>query len=467
MQSSEPMTTSALHESPSLDETAARARKTLPALLLIYFVGVLCLQAFNMVFQKIGSDIGAPDQASLITSIPGVVLGIVCFIYGSLGDFASLKRMTMFGLGALVAGSLLGFFIHGNLAFVITFRIIQTVGFQTAGSVYLVIAARYLTMREKLLYFGLFTADYQLATAVGVLCAGFFSTVNWAVLFLIPVVSVVLVPFLARNLPGTNGGPTHIDVPGFGLFGCAILFLTLFFTFLDWWMFVASLAFLTLFAVYISHASNPFITPDFFKNRRWRKAVLLIVIFYFINYSITPLVNDFGNAVFGMSPSSISLMLLPGLLLATVAGVCSGRVVGRLGKHHAVILGASTMAAGFALAALLLKCGPVAIGIAMALVYAGMATIYSPTVDTVLDTLPPSQTGRGVGMNDLAMQGSAAIGIALFGGPIATHPFGCLSVWGLNASGSNAVVLFAVYAAIVLFGIVWMQLHHRSFYGAK
>lgn len=445
-------------------KTAARAKKTLLPLLLIYLVGVLCLQAFNMVFEKIGSDLGAPTQASLITAIPGVVLSIVCFIYGSLGDFASLKKMTLFGMGVLCLGSICGFLMHGNITFVILFRIIQTIGFQTAGSVYLVIVARYLTAKEKLLYFGLFTADYQLATAIGVLSAGFFSEIDWSYLFLIPLLAVLVLPILMKNLPSKTGGSTHIDVPGFGIFGVAILFLTLFFSMLDWWMLIVSVAFFTLFAIYITKATDPFITPAFFKNVRWRESVLLIVIFYFVNYSITPLVNSFSADVFGMKSSDVSFMLLPALILATITGVCSGKIVAKLGRHRTIVLGGTLMAIGFAGAALLLNLGPIAIGIMMIFPYCGMATLYSPTADTVLGTLPPEQSGRGVGMNDLAMQGSAAIGIALFGGPIADKPFADLKLFGQQGTGSNAMILLAIYAVIVIFGVIWMQMHYKSFY---
>lgn len=459
---SAPSSTDAVNE--EFAKTAARAKKTLLPLLLIYLVGVLCLQAFNMVFEKIGNDLGAPTEASLITAIPGVVLGIVCFIYGSLGDFASLKKMTMFGLGALCLGSICGFLMHGNIVFVILFRIIQTIGFQTAGSVYLVIVARYLSAKEKLLYFGLFTADYQLATAIGVLSAGFFSEIDWSYLFLIPLLALLALPILMKDLPGKTGGSTHIDIPGFGIFGVAILFLTLFFSMLDWWMLVVSVAFFTLFAIYIAKATNPFITPDFFKNVRWRQSILLIVIFYFVNYSITPLVTSFGTDVFKMKSSEISFMLLPALILATITGVCSGKIVSRIGRHHAIVLGGTLMALGFAGAALLLNLGPIAIGFMMIFPYCGMATLYSPTVDTVLDTLPPEQSGRGVGMNDLAMQGSAAIGIALFGGPIAEKPFSQLTLFGQQGTGSNAIILLAIYAVIVIFGVIWMQMHYKSFY---
>lgn len=46
-------------------------------------------------------------------SIPGIALGIVCVIYGSLGDFLSLRKMIVTGTVVFVLGFVLGLF--GNL----------------------------------------------------------------------------------------------------------------------------------------------------------------------------------------------------------------------------------------------------------------------------------------------------------------------------------------------------------------
>lgn len=449
------------------DDVATRARRTLIPLLVIYLLGTVCLQAFNLVFQHIGADLGAPDQASLITAIPGVVLGIVCFIYGSLGDFLSLKRITLFGLALLCLGSVLGFLLHGSLPLVIGFRIIQTIGFQAAGSVYLVIVAKYLRPEEKLLYFGLFTADYQLATAIGVLSGGLFVSIDWSYLFLIPLLSLLVLVPLVRDLPSSRDGHGNVDVPGFAIFGVAVLMLTLFFSMLQWWMIVASLVFFILFAIYISRAKDPFITPDFFHNARWIKSIMLIVIFYFINFSVTPLVNAFGSEVYGMTSSQISLMLLPALILATISGTCSGRIAKAIGREHAILAGGTLMGLGMLGSALCLGFGPVAVAVAMCLFYGGMAMLYSPTVDTVLGTLTHEQSGRGVGLNDLAMQGAGSIGIAVFGGPIVTQPFASGSLIGATGAAANASNLLLIYAAIMVFGVVWFLVFRKAIAGKR
>ncbi len=276
--------------------TASRtAVKALIMLLITFIMGTLCLQGFNLVFVQIGADVGAADQASLvqigadvgaadqaslITAIPSIVLGIVSFIYGSLSDFVSLRRMVVFGVLTLFVGSVFGFvasyFINGGLWVVIIARMLQTIGGQVAGSVYLVMATKYLATHLKVIFFGLFTAGYQLSAAIGVFAAGLLSSVAWQYLFLIPAVSIVFLPFLMKFLmkwlPGHGTSGDRIDWVGFTVFGVAVAFLTLFFSYMSWWMLIVAAVLFIAFGIYIAKARNPFITPSFFKNVRWLPA---------------------------------------------------------------------------------------------------------------------------------------------------------------------------------------------------
>lgn len=133
----------------------AKTKKALPALLIVFTLGTLMIQAFNLVFQNIGDSLGMSASASLISTLPGIVLGVVCMLYGTLCDFISPKRMTLFGVSALVIGSLLGFFGSFNFWVVLIARMIQVAGAQVAGSVFLVMTVKYLDDKEKAVYIGL------------------------------------------------------------------------------------------------------------------------------------------------------------------------------------------------------------------------------------------------------------------------------------------------------------------------
>lgn len=178
--------TAVVQEDPvDLEQQNKMAVRALILLLITFILGTLCLQGFNLVFTNIGTDVGAPEQAALITSLPSIVLGIVCFIYGSLGDFVSLKKLIVFGLVTLFVGSIFGFianfFFTKNLWTVIIARILQTAGEQVSGSVYLVIATKYLKKELKVIFFGLFTAGYQVSAAIGVFAAGLLTSISLAV----------------------------------------------------------------------------------------------------------------------------------------------------------------------------------------------------------------------------------------------------------------------------------------------
>jgi DHA2 family metal-tetracycline-proton antiporter-like MFS transporter len=445
----------------SVDSYTGNAKHALIPLLVIFILGTLCLQAFNLVFQQIGDSLGASQQASLITAIPGIVLGIVCFVYGSLTDFISLKKMVLVGLIVLLASSICGYLFNGNILLVIVFRALQTAGAQVAGSVYLVIAAKYLKSSEKVVYFGIFTAGYQLSTAIGVLAGGFLSSINWAYLFLIPVLSIFVVPFLFRNLPSGTVKGSRIDVLGFGIFGLAIAALTLFFSNINWVYLAASAVLFIVFAVYISKARHPFISVAFFRNTRWLKGITLILVFYAINYCFTPLFNGIGK-LYGLSSASVSLYLVWAFIVATIVATSSGMIVRAIGRQAAIITAAILMVVGLLTTAICVNQHMALLAITACIYYAGMGLLYSPVVDTVLGTLDSSETGRGIGMNDLAMNVTASIGIAIFGSLMGTGFLSSGSIGGQSGAAANYANLLLIFAGIVLVGLVVYLVFRRS-----
>ena len=109
------------------------ARILLP-LLGIYALGTVSLQGFNLVYLRVAQDVGAGDASGLITAIPGIVLGVACFLYGTLGDFLPLRRIVNAGIGLIVVGSVLGFALSSSLIGVIVARALQTLGYPAAAS---------------------------------------------------------------------------------------------------------------------------------------------------------------------------------------------------------------------------------------------------------------------------------------------------------------------------------------------
>jgi MFS transporter, DHA2 family, metal-tetracycline-proton antiporter len=460
-----PSTSTAQNEPEITNEMAIKA---LIPLLITFILGTLCLQGFNLVFTEVGKDVGAPAQASLITALPSIVLGIVCFVYGSLGDFVSLKKLVVVGIILLLVGSALGFaantFMQANIWTVIIARIIQTAGEQVAGSVYLVVASKYLKDSLKVVFFGIFTAGYQISAAIGVFAAGWLTSIHWQYLFLIPIVTVVFLPLLLHNLPNKSGTGDKVDVWGFTIFGTATAFLTLFFSYTAWWMLLVSAVLYIVFAVYIHKASNPFITPAFFHNKRWIMAVSLILLFYLPNYSFSPIFNAIGTGIYHLGTQEVSLYIVWAFVVAAVFGTCSGWIIDKIGKRAGIICAACFQLIGLIIAAFCVSVSPAALAIAGCLYYAGVGLLYSPVVDTALGTLSKDESGRGVGMNDLAMNVAGSIGIAIIGGLMTSKSMTGFSVAGLTGDAANFSNLFLVASIATIIGLAIFLIFNKTIY---
>lgn len=437
------------------DKVAVRA---LILLLITYIISTLCLQGFNLVYKQVGIDVKAVDQAPLITGLPGIILGIVCFIYGSLGDFVSLKKLVTIGLTSLFIGSVFGFVANScfepNLWTVIAARIMQTTGEQVAGSSFLVIATKYLRNDLKVIFFGLFTASYQLSACIGVFSAGLLSTIAWQYLFLIPALTILILPALLHYLPTKNGNGKKIDVVGFTVFGFAVASLTLFISYRNLLMLISAIILFIIFGIYISKAKEPFVTPAFFKNIRWLSGIILMGIIYFTNYCISPLFNRVGKTLYNMTTSQIASYLVWAFIVAAIFGSCSGLIISRIGRKTGLLLAIMFILCGWIGIAVLINSGFLAIALCACVYYAGCGMVYSPLASTILSSLPVEESGRGCGMNDLAISVSASVGVVIFDGILDKNMLSGNSITGASGISSGFANISLMCAAVALLGII-------------
>lgn len=437
------------------DKVAVRA---LILLLITFVISTLCLQGFNLVYKQVGIDVKAVDQAPLITGLPGIILGIVCFIYGSLGDFVSLKKLVTIGLTSLFIGSVFGFVANScfepNLWTVIAARIMQTTGEQVAGSSFLVIATKYLRNDLKVIFFGLFTASYQLSACIGVFSAGLLSSIAWQYLFLIPALTILILPALLHYLPTKNGNGKKIDVVGFTVFGFAVASLTLFISYRNLLMLISAIILFIIFGIYISKAKEPFVTPAFFKNIRWLSGIILMGIIYFTNYCISPLFNRVGKTLYNMTTSQVASYLVWAFIVAAIFGSCSGLIISRIGRKTGLLLAIMFILCGWIGIAVLINSGFLAIALCACVYYAGCGMVYSPLASTILSSLPVEESGRGCGMNDLVISVSASVGVVIFDGILDKNMLSGNSITGASGISSGFANISLMCAAVALLGII-------------
>lgn len=455
---------------PEFEKMNRMAKRAIPLVLIIFIFGILEQQAFGMIFVNIGQQLGTPELASLITSLPGIALGIVCVIYGSLGDFVSLKKMTLLGTIVFVIGSVIGFLLGPvSIWAVVAARMLQSIGGQVAGSVFLVLVSKYVSQKERVVYYGIFVAVFRFSAALGVIAAGYVTKIDWQWMFAIPIISIVFVPALAKNLPDEHAEGAKIDSWGFALIGAFAGAVTMFFTNMNLLWTITSIVTLVAFIVYINKAKDPIVTPAFLKNPAFAATMVVIFVGYFFSYTLNAGVNAIGLEVFGIDSAQVSNLLVWSILLAAVLGFVCGPVIKKIGRSAAIIMALFAMGLGLIVIAFAIPFGKVAaLAAAPCIYYFGTSFFYSPIVDTATLTVSPEESGRVLGINDLIQAITGSVGVAVFGRMMSAGAMSGKSITGVEAGAAatyaNVFLIggIIVFAALVIFILTRKMIYSRS-----
>ena len=442
------------------------AKVAVPIVLAIFTLGVLMQQAFGMIYVNIGDELGQPNLAPLITSIPGIALGIVCVVYGSLGDFLSLRKMIVIGTAVFVAGSVLGLFGHLSIWIVILARLIQSVGWQVSGSIFLVLVSKYIAKKDRVIWYGVFVAVFRFAAALGVFLAGYMTLIDWRILFGVGIVAAPLIPILAKNLPDNHAAGATIDVLGFTLIGLFAASVTMYFTDMTTFWLIACIVTLVAFVAYINKAENPFITPKMLTNPAFAMTMIVIFVGYFFSYTLNAGINNIGMNVFGLDSAQVSNLLVWSIILAGVMGFVAGPIIRKIGRKASVILALACMGFGLIAVAFAIPHGQVlCLAAAPCLYYFGTSFFYQPIVDTATLTVTAEESGRALGFNDLIQAITGSVGVALFGQMMANGVMGEGSVAGTAAGlASSYANVFLIGGLVVLGALVIFMLSMKMIY---
>lgn len=392
-------------------------RKLLPCLLILFVLTNLMVQAFVTVSPVLAEEFHvSASKVSMIVTLSTVALGVCSVVYGTLSDYIPVKKLLLFGTAVFVSGSAFGLLFQNYFYMVVAARVLQTVGQAAISSLYLVITSRYTNGKEKLKYFAWFTACFQIAQACGVLAGGIFAAyVNWKALFVISLAAAAFIPVIWKYAPVENEGKIkHVDVVGIGLFSICIVAIMLMLS--DFRPVYAGIEILmlTVFFIYISKKEDAFVTPGFFReNRNYTKAVILVFALYLSQFVFAFICTFVVSTLYPRSLDLVSYILLPGYIAAAVVGMYGDKITARLGRYQTISLGAFLIFLGLLSAAFFMDKGKIMLSISGIIFFAGYNTIYSPMLDTVTGALPSAEVGRGIGINDLTINISSSIGVAI------------------------------------------------------
>jgi EmrB/QacA subfamily drug resistance transporter len=356
-----------------------------------------------------------------------LALGGFLLIAGVLGDRYGRRRMLLVGLLIFGAASVAASQLSSAFG-LIWMRALMGLGAAFIIPLGLSILPSMFSEAERPRAIAATAAGAFLGLPMGPLVAGFLLThYSWGSIFLINVpVCVLAIAGVATLVPESRDpNPPGIDWVGAVLSGVGVTALVygVIEEPLDGWTaprviagIGGGLLVLAAFIVWDLRHREPFVDARLFRNPRFLWATIAFMVTGFALFGAMFILTPYLQLVQGNDAQATGIRLLP-LILAVIAGAGLGnRIAARLGARVGIPAGLVITTAGLVIlsrAGADTGYGPIAA--ALAITGLGLGTALPTSLDVILSTLPPSQTGVGSALTRMLQQVAASFGVAILG----------------------------------------------------
>ncbi|MCM1974286.1 MFS transporter [Streptomyces sp. G1] len=401
-------------------------------------LGVLCLAVLTVVLDNTVLNVAIPsltrelgastsDIQWMINAYSLVQSGLL-LTAGSAADRYGRKKMlaiglALFGTGSLVAG------LADSTGQLIAARAGMGVGGSLLMTTVLAVAIQIFTPEEQPRAIGIWAAVNSLGFAAGPLLGGFMlDHFWWGAIFLIniPVAALALVAVVVLVPESKNPQGDRPDLLGAVLstIGMASLVYAIISGPEHGWLSGRVLAtaavavtVLAAFAYWESRIPYPMIDMHFFRNRRFTGAVSGGVLITFGMGGSLFLLTQHMQFVLGYEPLEAGLRIAPMALMIVAlnfSGVAA-KCAARLGTPLAIGLGMAVMAAGLASIAVVDSGGYGGTFLGLVLIGTGAAVASPAMSHAIMSAIPPEKAGVGGGINGTVAEFGTGLGVAVLG----------------------------------------------------
>jgi MFS transporter, DHA2 family, metal-tetracycline-proton antiporter len=441
--------------------------KSIAWLSFLAFLSVLNETIFNVSLPDIAVQFGiAPSSANWVNTSFILTFAIGTALYGKLSDLYGVKKLLLFGLWIYSAGSLIGILFQTWYPGVLAARLIQGAGVSAVPALIVVIIARCIDTKHQGKAFGMVGSMVACGEGIGPVLGGLITEyLHWSMLFLLPIMTLLTIPFFMRTMPDEASKKGKTDIIGAVLLSVGIVAFTLFTTTYQWGFLAVSLLLFFAFGLRIRYVEQPFIKPYLFEKRTFIVGVLTGSLLLGTVAGYVSMVPYMMKEVYQLPTSLIGIgVLFPGTVSVVLFGFVGGVLVDKLGTVFTMLVGLFMIGASFLSVSLFPDRMPWLVSGAMVLTFGGLSFVKTVVSTIVAGALGSEESGSGMGFLNFACFLGEGIGVAAVGGLLTKSwlAFPLLPTVTVVAAFHYSNLILIFIAALVMGAIGFLYAYGQS-----
>jgi EmrB/QacA subfamily drug resistance transporter len=410
-------------------------RTVFAALMLGMFLAALDQTIVSTALPTIVGDLGGLNHLSWVVTSYLLASTVSTPLYGKLGDMLGRKPIFLAAILIFLAGSMLAG-LSQTMGELIGFRALQGIG---AGGLMVgaqAIIADIVPPRERGRYMGLIGSVFAVASVAGPLLGGFLvDSLSWRWVFYVnlPIGALAVLIVVTRLHLHTPTVRHKIDLLGAALLSAGVASLILVTT---WggsqyaWrsstiigLAVVGVLLLVVFVWWETRAPEPILPLKLFRSRVFAVSNAMGFTIGMAMFGAIVFIPLYLQLVYGASPTSSGLRLLPLMAGLLVAAIASGRIITRVGRYKIFpIVGTIVLVLGmFLLSRLGVGTAPWLASVYMAVVGVGIGLVMQVLVLVVQNDVAPRDIGVATSTATFFRSVGGSFGVAIFGAIFASR----------------------------------------------
>jgi EmrB/QacA subfamily drug resistance transporter len=405
------------------------------ALMLGMFLAALDQTIVSTALPTIVGDLGGLNHLSWVVTSYLLAATASTPLYGKLGDMYGRKPVFLAAILIFLGGSMLSG-LSQSMGQLIAFRALQGMG---AGGLMVgaqAIIADIVPPRDRGRYMGLIGGVFAVSSVAGPLLGGFLvETISWRWVFYVnmPIGALAVLVVTFRLHLRTPSQRRSIDYLGAALLTAGVSALILVTTWggsqYPWGspqvvgLAVAGVVLLAAFIWQERRAAEPIIPLTLFRSAVFRVATGLGFVIGLAMFGAIIFIPLFLQLVYGVSPTSSGLRLVPLMAGLLGASIISGRVISRIGRYKPFpIAGTAVTTLGlFLLSRLEVDTAPWLASVYMLVLGIGLGLVMQVIVLVVQNDAPARDVGVATSTATFFRSMGGSLGVALFGAIFASR----------------------------------------------